>query len=251
MLVLLPWWLPVALAPFVGSFLGVLVRRLPRDEGWVAGRSRCEGCGQTLGLRDLVPIASYVWLRGRCRRCGARIPPMHLAIEVAATVVAGTASLAPTATLVWAGCVLGWTLLALAWIDAGHFWLPDLLTLPLLVAGLAATVLAAPDAIADHAAAAALAYAGLRGLGALYHRLRGRAGLGQGDAKLLAASGAWLGLAALPWALTLAAVAGLLWLLGAAALHRRALSAATVLPFGPALAAATWAVWLLSVTDMV
>ncbi len=238
-------WLAVLAAPFVGSFLGVLIRRLPADRPIAAARSCCEACGRTLGPLDLVPIASYLALRGRCRSCGARIAPMHLGVELAATAVAGVAAAFDSGAPLWAGCALGWTLLALAWIDWEHFWLPDALTLPLIVAGLAATWFLAPWAATDHAAAAALAYAGLRGLGALYRRLRGREGLGQGDAKLLAAGGAWLGLAALPDLLLLAALLGLA-AAGVARWRGRAMTAATALPFGPPLAAATWALWLLA-----
>ncbi len=141
--------------------------------------------------------------------------------------------------------MLGWTLLALAWIDWEHFWLPDVLTLPLLVAGLVATWLLSRPATVDHALAALVAYAGLRGLGVLYARLRRREGIGQGDAKLLAAGGAWLGLAALPSLLLLSALLGLA-AAGIARLRGRHVDAATALPFGPPLAAAIWLLWLLT-----
>ena len=78
------WLPPLLLAPFIGSFAGVLVRRLPAAEPVTAGRSRCESCGRQLTPLELVPIASFLALRGRCRTCGARIRPMHLAIELAA-----------------------------------------------------------------------------------------------------------------------------------------------------------------------
>ncbi len=78
------WWLPVLLSPFVGSFLGVLVRRLPSGGAVVMARSRCESCGRALGIFDLVPILSFLALRGRCRGCGAPIAVSHLAIELAA-----------------------------------------------------------------------------------------------------------------------------------------------------------------------
>jgi leader peptidase (prepilin peptidase)/N-methyltransferase len=232
-------------APVVGSFLGVLIRRLPAGRPIAAGRSHCESCGRTLGPRDMVPIASFLLLRGRCRSCGVAIAPMHLAVELAAVAVAASAAACGAGAALWAGCALGWTLLTLAWIDVEHFWLPDLLTLPLVVAGLVATALLAPDAIGDHAAAAALAYAGLRGLGAAYLKLRGRDGIGQGDAKLLAACGAWLGLAALPSLLLVAALLGLA-VAGAQRLRGSAVQATTALPFGPALAAACWALWLFT-----
>ena len=238
------WAWPLLAAPFVGSVLGVLVRRLPRGEpvGWA--RSRCEACGATLGARDLVPLLSYVLLRGRCRRCAAPISPMHPAIELAAVAVAASAALvAPDPATLWADCALGWGLLALAWIDAEHLRLPDALTLPLLLLGLAATALLDPAALADHALAAALGYAAFRAVSLGYRRWRGREGLGAGDAKLLAAGGAWVGLEALSSVVLLGAVLGLC---GAALLVRPGREGwrTTRVPFGPSLALAIWAVQL-------
>lgn len=238
----------VLAAPFVGSFLGVLIRRLPRGRGVLWGRSACEACGHALGVADLLPLASFLALRGRCRFCGGRIAGAHLAIELAALAVPLSALLAGiTGMALWVSCGLGWALLALAWIDALHFWLPDALTLPLLLAGLAAAWLDDPAAVPAHAAGAAAGYLAFRGIALAYRALRRRDGLGQGDAKLLAAAGAWLGWAALPVLVLLAAGLGLawallLWLRGG--LGGRRLTAATVLPFGPALALATWLLWL-------
>ncbi|HJS85428.1 MAG TPA: prepilin peptidase, partial [Acetobacteraceae bacterium] len=196
------WIWPVLAAPFVGSFLGVLIRRLPAGRDLVWARSACERCGRAIAPWDLVPLASWVALRGRCRACGAAISWFHPAVEVAATLVAASAAWAASdAASLWSGCALGWTLLALAWIDWEWLRLPDALTLPLVVAGLVATWFLDRAAIADHAAAALAGYAALRGINALYRRARGRDGLGAGDAKLLAAGGAWVGLAALPWLL--------------------------------------------------
>lgn len=240
--------LPVLLGPFAGSFLGVLIRRLPEGRPVALARSACEGCGSALRARDLVPLASFVALRGRCRACGAAIARFHPAVEIAASAVAAIAVLAaPDAAHAWAGCVLGWALLALAWIDWEHWRLPDALTLPLLLLGLAATGLLAPPPLlaplTAHAAAAALGYLAFRGVSALYRRLRGRDGLGEGDAKLLAAAGAWVGPAALSSVILVAALAGLVLALGLR-LRGRAVGSDTALPFGPCLAFATWAVWL-------
>lgn len=243
-------WLAVILSPFVGSFLGVLVRRLPEGQPVAATRSRCEACRRTLTPLELVPIASYLALRGRCRGCGAPIAPMHLGIELAAVAIAGSAAGVAGGSLLWAGCVLGWALLALAWIDWTEFWLPDALTLPLVVAGLAATWLLTPWATSDHAAAAALGYALFRLVAFAYRRLRGIEGLGHGDAKLLAAGGAWLGLAALPIVILGAAVIGLLGA-GALRLAGRRLAGTTAIPFGPPLALAIWLAWLLAGADVI
>lgn len=168
---------------------------------------------------------------------------MHLAVELAAAGVALWAVLAvPDPARLWPACAFGWTLLALAWIDWEHLRLPDALTLPLLLAGLGVTWLLDADAAPEHAAAAALAYLALRGLALGYRRLRGREGIGAGDAKLLAAAGAWVGIAALPWVVLAAA---LLTLAAVSIMRvRGSVTRTTPVPFGPGLCAATWLAWL-------
>lgn len=233
----------MVVAPIAGSVAGVLARRLPRGEPVALARSACESCRTSLGPRDLVPLVSYVALRGRCRHCAAPIGRFHPAMELAALIIAGWAATVFGGDALWASCLLGWMLLALGVCDAGSFRLPDALTLPLLLFGLGATWWLTPEAIADHALAAALGYLAFRGVAALYRRYRGRDGLGQGDAKLLAAAGAWLGVAALPNVLLGGALAGLLFA-GAMAVRGQRVSAQMRVPFGPCLATATWLVWL-------
>jgi len=140
-------------------------------------------------------------------------------------------------------CAFGWSLVALAWIDWQRMRLPDLLTLPLLGLGLAAALLEAPGALLSSVVGALAGYAALRVIDGGYRRLRGREGLGRGDAKLLAAGGAWLGWEALPWVVLFAALLGLAFALA----HRApgaALTRETIVPFGPALALAIWIVRL-------
>ena len=162
----------------------------------------------------------------------------------AATLVALWAAMAdagwPRLLLDWA---LGWTLLALAWIDWRQLRLPDALTLPLLAAGLAAAGLEGAGALLSGVIGALAGYATLRLVAEGYLRLRGREGLGQGDAKLLAAGGAWLGWEALPWVVPLAAFLGLAL---AALQHARGatLTRQTAVPFGPPLALAIWLIRL-------
>jgi leader peptidase (prepilin peptidase)/N-methyltransferase len=236
---------PLLAAPVAGSWLGVLIRRLPRGAPVALARSRCEACGTVLGPFELVPLLSWLWLRGRCRHCRAPIGLFHPGIELAAIGVAAWAvwTAGDDTLRAWLGCGLGWTLLALAWIDLEWLILPDTLTLPLLLGGLAATWLAAPEALGDAALGAGLGWLVFAAVAAGYRALRGRDGLGGGDAKLLGAAGAWLGWQALPQVMLLAAVAAL-GVVGTLRLVRGRAFDGVELAFGPWLALATWLVWL-------
>jgi leader peptidase (prepilin peptidase)/N-methyltransferase len=169
---------------------------------------------------------------------------MHSAVELGFIAVALCMTAAePDLVSAWLGCALGWTLLVLAWIDWQHMLLPDVLTLPLVWAGLLATLILDPASASDHAAAALLGYAAFRVIELAYRRLRGRDGLGQGDAKLMAAAGAWLGLAPLSSVMVTAAALGLMtaaW----PRVRRRRVDEGAAIPFGPALCVAIWVVWL-------
>ncbi|MGH7114774.1 MAG: prepilin peptidase [Stellaceae bacterium] len=236
-------WGAVLASPFVGSFLGVLIRRLPERRSVIWARSQCEGCHAVLRPRDLVPLISWLAARGHCRFCRRPLGCFYPAIELAAVAVAGVAVALDGGAAAWLDCLLGWWLLALAWIDVRHWLLPDALTLPLILVGLAAAIAFDPRALLDRALGAVAGYLALRGIAMLYRVVRGRDGLGEGDAKLLAAAGAWVGASGLPQVVLIAALAGLF----AAACLRLAglrLGLRSAVPFGPFLALATWLVWL-------
>ena len=164
------------------------------------------------------------------------VPPMRTAVG-AAMVIASVVIFAPDR--LWSGCALGWTLVVLSLIDWQDGILPDLLTLPLAAAGLAVGGSPWQDSLLG-----ALLGAALLALPALaYRRFRGQDGLGWGDVKLAAASGAWLGWQAIPAMILASALLGI-----AAVLVRRwwlKTSAREAIPFGPALAGATWVIWLV------
>jgi leader peptidase (prepilin peptidase)/N-methyltransferase len=243
----IPWPTELAMlfAPAIGSLLGVFITRLPVGRPVVLGRSACVGCGRPLTPFELVPILSYLRLRGRCRCGAAAIGPFHLAIEIAAITIPLSAFLAgQSGGLLWVGSVLGWGLLALAWIDAVSLTLPDMLTLPLIPAGLLATLWLLPEALVAHAAAAILGYAAFALLRLSWRAWRGVEAMGAADAKLMAVAGAWLGPAALPDVVLAAGIAGLA-LAGALRLAGHAVGRQTRLPFGPPLALAIWGAWLL------
>jgi leader peptidase (prepilin peptidase) / N-methyltransferase len=239
-----PEWLwPVLASPFIGSFLGVLVTRLPHGRPIVIGRSACDHCGHALGPADLVPIASWLALRGRCRYCDAKITTLPLIIEVGAVLVAVWAASVSGGLALWAGCVLGWMLLTLAAIDFRDGILPDVLTLPLIALGLVATYFFGPGEVLDSAIGAAAGFAIFALIRLLYRRLRGREGLGLGDAKLLAASGAWVTWIDLPNVVLIGAAVGLVLAL-IMRLRGQELTLSQQVPFGPALCLGTWLVWL-------
>jgi leader peptidase (prepilin peptidase)/N-methyltransferase len=235
--------LALLIAPFVGSFLGVVVERLPAGRPIALARSTCDRCGETLAARDLVPLLSWLARRGRCGCGKIWLGAFYPGIELAALAVALSAALVLSGWLLWASLALGWTLLALAAIDLRHHLLPDLLTLPLIPAGLAVVWLVDAARLPDHAVGAAAGLIGFVLIAWLYRRLRHREGLGLGDAKLLAAGGAWLGWQALPGVVALAAVVALAVAL-AGALAGGKLGATTKIAFGPHLALAIWLVWL-------
>lgn len=232
--------LPPLLGPFVGSFVGLLTVRLPAERPVLFGRSACGACGRTLGPLDLVPLLSFAALGGKCRTCRAPIPRRYPLVEAACLVVGLWAALAFSGPPALVAAVFGWWLLALAVIDAEHFWLPDVLTLPLLLTGLGAALAFDPlwtdrliGAVAGWAALAALAYG--------YRRLRGREGLGGGDPRLFGAIGAWVGWQELPSVLLIAAVVGIVWALFVGKGRPRA---DLRLPFGTCLAAGAWLTYL-------
>lgn len=233
----------VLVSPAIGSFLGVLIDRLPRGQGVIAPRSACRSCGQRLGPRDLVPVLSYLASAGRCRSCGAAIPPWHLYVEIAATGAALLAVLAGGgAAQMGLAAVFLWLLLALAVCDLLWFRLPDPLTAALLAAALALAWLGGTlvAALWGALAGAASFEAIRRG----YRALRGRDGLGLGDVKLMAGLGAFAGLHDLPLLVLVAAAAALAAAAAGALVARRALAAHRALPFGAALCGAAAALWL-------
>jgi leader peptidase (prepilin peptidase)/N-methyltransferase len=240
----LAWILVLALVgAIVGSFLGLVSVRLPLGEPIALGRSRCPGCSRTLGPADLVPLLSYLLLRGRCRTCRAPISRRYPLIELACLLIgAGAACVYPDARGV-AAALLGWWLLLLAVLDLEHYWLPDRLTYPLAAAGVGAAAWFGTPQVMDSLIGAASGYLSFAAIALAYRRVRGRHGLGGGDWKLFASAGAWLGWQGLPLVLLIAALLGLA---AALILHwRKAEFLAQRLPFGAFLAPAIWLLYLL------
>jgi len=244
----IPLWLAASLGGVlglvIGSFLATILIRWPKGEGAIAGRSRCDACGAVLGPLDLVPVLSWLIRRGRCRTCGAAIDPRHLAVELAAAMIGVVAALAHPLPLALVTAGLGWWLLLVAALDLQEQWLPDLLTLPLILLGLAAAWAGFGPALAERLWGAGIGWAALEAIRWTYRLSRGRDGMGGGDPKLFAAAGAWVGAWNLPVILLTAGLLGI-----AAALtmmvRKQAVAATTRLPLGTLIALALWPAWLL------
>ncbi len=218
----------------VGSFLNVCVHRLPRGESLVRPASRCPHCGYVLRWYDNIPVLSYALLRGRCRQCRGGIAFRYPALELTTLAV----FLVHGAVFGWSGLLVVRLLFACALvvlfaIDLEHHLLPDVITLPGIVAGLAAS-LAFPPGIVS-AVIGVLAGGGVLWLiGEAYFRYSGQEGMGGGDVKMLAMIGAFLGWKLVLVTLVLSSVAGSVIGLLVIALKRGGMKYA--LPYGTFLA---------------
>lgn len=227
--------LVVLIGPAIGSFLAVLADRLPRGEDILSRPSACRSCARRLRPVELIPILSFLLLRGRCRGCGAAIPAWSLYCELAAGGLGVLAVLAGgPAIWVWTTAVALWLLLGLTLTDLLWFRLPNPLTAALLAVALVRGAQMPGPGLWPALSGAVLGSGAFWGLRLAYLRLRGREGLGLGDVKLMAGLGALAGPFLLPHLVLFAALGtlALAWLgRNGAALH-----AQTRLPFGAGLA---------------
>lgn len=241
-------WLLLALnGACAGSLMNMVVWRLPRrvlqleapGYGLWLPRSHCPRCRTTIAWYDNLPLLSWLRLRGRCRHCAQPIAWRYPLTEVACVLISLLlALLLPPDGRLLAALLLAWFLLALALIDRDHQLLPDALTLPLLWLGFGCQIAGwLPQLSLQQSVSGAMAgYLSLWLLATGYRLLRGKEALGMGDAKLLAALGAWLGWQPLPQLLLLASASGIVWLVASRLFSGRSLAAP--FPFGPCLATA-------------
>jgi leader peptidase (prepilin peptidase)/N-methyltransferase len=186
------------LGAIIGSFLNVVVWRLPRGESLATPPSRCPSCGQRIAPYDNVPVVSWLLLRGRCRHCGARISPRYPLIELlTAAAFAGVVAVRgfDEGLVLELPFVAG--LIALAGIDYDHKLLPNRIVYPMAAYGLLATLIVDRDDLVEHLIAGAGAFLFLFLAVLAYPR-----GMGMGDVKLGGAMGLYLGLSILPALLT-------------------------------------------------
>lgn len=235
----------IVASPFLGSFITASSRAWPDWNQIVSGRSKCDECGHTLTPLELVPIISFAMQRGKCRECGAPVPWIHPLGEILALLIGIIAVLAFEGWASLAIAAFGWMLLFGALVDLRTFLLPDIVTLGLVPAGLAMAWLSGgQESLLAHTLAAIAGFASLALIGWLYRWLRKRVGLGLGDAKLLAAGGAWAGPLALPWIVLIGAGATLFIVAIAHILGRKA-HATMAVPLGPGLAAGCYLAYCL------
>jgi leader peptidase (prepilin peptidase)/N-methyltransferase len=250
----------------VGSFLNVVILRLPRrlEHDWhsqarellghapsdeakppdlVVTGSHCPACKHKLSALDNIPIVSWLALRGRCRYCKAKISWQYPIVELLTALA--SAAIAWKLGFGWplaAGLAFTWILIAASGIDARTQLLPDQLTLPLLWLGLLLSlvpVFVSPDiAIIG----AAIGYLSLWSVYWLFKLATGKEGMGYGDFKLLAALGAWMGAMSLLPIVLLSSLIGAV--VGGTVLALRGQDRSTPIPFGPFIAAAGW-VWFV------
>jgi leader peptidase (prepilin peptidase) / N-methyltransferase len=223
----------------VGSFLNVVVWRLPRGESLVTPGSHCPGCDAPIPPWANVPLLSYVALRGRCRACGTRISPRYPLVE-ALTGAVFAALLwvhGPSARLLvdWA---LAAVLIAVTLIDIDHQIIPNSITLPGVLLGLGLSLAAPQLSVGWRDALLGVVCIGgaLWGISAGYEKLSGKIGLGMGDVKLVAMLGSFLGLEGALGVLIVGSLVGIVY--GVAMLVWVRGGRDTRIPFGPALALA-------------
>ncbi|MFC0126914.1 prepilin peptidase [Ralstonia solanacearum] len=261
-LALLPAWFVIGAAALlgllVGSFLNVVIHRLPRmiereEANYIAElrneplphpepynlvvpRSACPSCGHQIKAIENIPVISWLALRGRCSACKTPISWRYPAVELVTCVLTGTClwHFGPTWVAV-ASAALLWFLIAATMIDADTQLLPDAITQPLLWLGLLVNLFDMFARLPDAVIGAMAGYLFLWAIYWAYKLLRGREGMGYGDFKLMAALGAWFGWQALPLLILLSSVVGLVF--GAARIARGAESDSPF-SFGPFIAGA-------------
>lgn len=262
---LTPWTLAL-LGLCIGSFLNVVIHRLPQmlDRGWKAEcadmlgvkvelpaemtlstpRSRCPSCGHAIAWHENIPVLSYLWLRGKCSQCktaiSARYPFFEVLTAAMFAALAWRFGAQPT-TLLW--CAFAAVLVALAGIDWDTTLLPDGLTLPLLWGGLVAAALGLTTSLSSAVWGAVAGYLSLWSVYWLFKLATGKEGMGYGDFKLLAALGAWLGASMVLPVVLGASIFGAV--VGIAMKLNSSLREGRYVPFGPFLAGSGLAVLLL------
>ncbi len=227
----------------IGSFLNVVIHRVPRGESVVSPGSRCPNCGYALRWKDNIPVLSWLLLGGTCRQCRAPISIQYPIVElVTALLFVLVTWMTPAGPLLASRLILVVILIVLFGIDLHHQILPNVITLPGIAIGLLFSLFA-PPGLRDALIGTVLGGAILYGIAAAYYAVRREEGLGMGDVKMLAMIGAFLGWKAVLVTLVLSSFAGALVGVGLIAFSRGTMRLA--LPFGTFLALGALAAMLV------
>ncbi len=218
----------------IGSFLNVLIYRLPQKQSLVLPGSHCPQCGEDIAFYDNIPLLSYLILRGRCRHCRAWISPRYPMVEAMAGLLALALfrryGMEPQFFIEFVFVVM---LLAIAFIDLDTFLIPNVLSLSGLVLGLLTSFLSIRLTWIDSVLGVVIGGGFLYLIAIGYQYLRHQDGLGGGDIKLLGMIGAFLGVPGVVLTVIVASVVGAA--VGLIAMHRSGEGMKTMLPFGPFL----------------
>ncbi len=235
------FWSLICSAPFIGSFLATLVLRLPEGRDVIFLRSQCDSCEAQLRVIDLIPIISWLFFTGKCRQCRSPIGKLYPLVEIGALIPPLWASTEVSGWLLLSTSVMGWILMALALIDWRSFTLPPVLVLLLAILGLIVVILNTPDQFVTHAIAGVSGLLIFVAVNTAYRIVRGRDGLGRGDAYLLGASGVWVSIVGLGSVVLISSLAGLVTTL---VLSRGRATFDRPVPFGTFLTIGLWLTWL-------
>jgi leader peptidase (prepilin peptidase)/N-methyltransferase len=218
----------------IGSFLNVVIYRLPLGQSLATPPSRCRKCGYSLRWFDNIPVLSWLFLRGRCRKCGISVSWQYPVVElITGALFVLVVWLTPPGPLLASRLLLVCILIALFGIDLEHQILPNVITLPGIVIGLMLSAIAPPgikDAVIGVLVGGGLLYA----VAGAYYLWRREEGMGMGDVKMLAMLGAFLGWKAVLVTVILASFSGAVVGLAMMAVQRGSMKYA--LPFGTFLA---------------
>lgn len=195
-----------------------------------------------------IPAGTAATIAAR-RLAETTAPPVWLLIVLSIISGLWATAVMPWGMLLWITCVFGWMLLVLATVDALAFRLPDVLNLPLIVLGIAVSMLLPEPDVMGHFIGMLAGLLSFYAIAEGYRAARGREGLGLGDVKLAGAAGAWLGWQALPFVVLVACFIGLIWV-GLAALRRGREGLGERIPFGVALGFALWTIWLHGLPEL-
>lgn len=219
----------------IGSFLNVVIVRLPRDQSIVSPRSRCPLCSADIAWYDNLPIISYLLLRGKCRSCGAPVSPRYPLVEAMTSALFGYAVFHFGLTIdLAAALVLLPALVAIAFIDLDHRIIPNEISIPGIPVGFILGALRASVGPLDAGLGVLLGGGALFAVAWGYEKIRKREGMGMGDVKLLAMIGAFTGWQGVLVTLITGSFVGSA--VGLALMIRKRESLQSAIPFGPFLA---------------